>query len=349
MATKESRENAQGGAALPPAPPDDPEDRTSMHDAADTDEAADDLQSRQRSRSRPMPTSLSSIRAFEAVARRQSFTKAATELHLTQTAVSHQVRKLESRLRAQLFIRDREGARLSEAGRHFLPAVQSALDTLSSATQRVLDRNDETSLSIVSLAAFGLKCLLPLLPDFRRRYPYIRIRFGSVISYDAGADHDYHVSIRYGSGDWPGMTVFKVAEEHLFPVCSPKFLTQAQLTKPEDMIEHTLITTTSQAFRDDWPEWLAPFNQSPDDFRDVISCDTMLAATQAAIDGLGLAIGRTPLVNHDLREGRLIEPFRKRLPSATGYYITCAPEYANRQSVRFFIDWLLGHFKESSG
>lgn len=311
------------------------------------DDDNDDLSARPRSRSRPMPNSLSSIRAFEAVARRQSFTKAATELNLTQTAVSHQVRKLESRLRTQLFIRDREGVRLSAAGRDFLPAVRSALDTLSTGAQRVLDRNDEESLSIVSLAAFGLKCLLPLLPDFRRRHPSIRIRFGSVIAYDAAASHDYHVSIRYGNGDWPGMVVHKIATEQLFPVCSPQFLARAQLATPDDMLRHTLITTSSQNFRDDWPEWLAPFHFAPEDFQDTITCDTMLAATQAAIDGLGLAIGRTPLVDHDLREGRLVEPFRQRLASDTGYYVTCAPEYAKRQAVHLFVGWLLEHFGQA--
>ena len=130
------------------------------------------------------------------------------------------------------------------------------------------------------------------------------------------------------------MTAHKVAAEQLFPVCSPRFMADANLAQPRDILEHTLITTASQAFRDDWPEWLAPFDCTPDDARDTITCDTMLAATQAAIDGLGLAIGRTPLVDHDLREGRLVEPFHERLRSNSGYYVTSAAEYAQRVPVR---------------
>src|SRR5690606_8086831 len=121
---------------------------------------------RSRLGNRNLPSSMSSLRAFEAVARRQSFTKAAQELHQTQTAVSHQVRKLETLLGVQLFVRNRHGVRLSEYGREYLPAVRSALNILSSSTQRILDRGDEASRSLVSLSAFALRCLLPLLPNF---------------------------------------------------------------------------------------------------------------------------------------------------------------------------------------
>jgi LysR family glycine cleavage system transcriptional activator len=294
--------------------------------------------------SRPLPNSMSSLRAFEAVARRQSFTKAAAELNLTQTAVSHQVRKLETLLRTQLFVRDRDGVRLADAGREYLPAVRGALNMLSSATQRIFDRSDEESLSILSLAAFGLKCLLPLLPDFRRKYPHIRIRFENVISYDAAASYNYDVSIRYGSGDWAGMDVRKIADEELFPVCSPAFLANLTLGAPRDMLDYTAICTSSLVFRDDWPEWLAHYGCTQDDFHNTISCDTMLSATQAAIDSLGFAMGRTPLVSRDIREGRLIEPFQRRLASTTGYYVTSSPDHSQRETVKLFTDWLLAQF-----
>lgn len=331
-------DDTEGGDA------DDTEGLDATLDSGNADEPAQPGGRARRPGSRAMPNSMASLRAFEAVARRQSFTKAATELNLTQTAVSHQVRKLESRLRLPLFVRDRDGVRLSSAGREYLPAVRGALNMLSSATQRILDQGDEESLSIVSLAAFGLKCLLPLLPDFRLRYPHVRIRFENVISYDAAASYNYDVSIRYGSGNFPGMTAHKIAAEELFPVCSPDFLAATRLTSPRDMLHHTAIFTSSLAFRDDWPEWLAEYGCIPDDFEDSITCDTMLAASQAAIDGLGLAMGRTPLVDRDVRAGRLIEPFERRLQSDTGYYITSSPDRAPRRAVRLFIDWLLGQF-----
>lgn len=309
-------------------------------------EAFDDLIEGRRphGEGRTLPTSISSLRAFEAVARRQSFTKAGTELNLTQTGVSHQVRKLETRLRAQLFVRDREGVRLTAAGRDYLPSVRAALNILSSATRRVLDQSDLESLSIVSLAAFGLKCLLPVLPEFRRQHPGIRIRFDTVISYDAAASYNYDVAVRYGTGEWPGMVAHKIAQEELAPVCSPDFLDATRIASPQDTVRHTLIGTSSLAFRDDWPEWLAQHGLVQDDIDDWIKCDTMLTATQGAIDGLGLAMGRTPLIDRDLCAGRLVEPFGQRLASNTGYYLTSSPEHAERKLVADFTDWLLFQF-----
>ncbi|RQP84803.1 LysR family transcriptional regulator [Burkholderia ubonensis] len=316
------------------------ESAQAVHDGSDEEEVDD----RPYIGPRRLPNSLASLRAFEAVARRQSFTKAAVELSLTQTAVSHQVRKLEHHLRAKLFVRDRDAVRLSDTGRQYLPAVRGALNMLSAATQRIVDQSDEGTLSIVSLAGFGLKCLLPLLPDFRRRYPSIRIRFESVVSHDAKASYNYDVSIRYGSGDWPGMVTHRIAPEELFPVCSPTLLTSSNVTSHRDMLRHTAICTSSVAFRDDWPEWLALYGCSPDEFADWVCCDTMLSASQAAIDGLGFAMGRTPLVDRDIREGRLIEPFQRRLKSNTGYYVTSTPEHARRKTVKMFVEWLLEQF-----
>lgn len=310
-------------------------------DDATKDPAALPPGGRSRPGSRTLPTSMSSLRAFEAVARRQSFTKAAHELNQTQTAVSHQVRKLETLLGVQLFIRDRHGVRLSDYGREYLPAVRGALDMLSSSTQRILDRGDEGSLSIVSLAAFGLKCLLPLLPDFRKKYPHILINFESVMSFNSAASYNHDVSIRYGSGDWSGLLAYKIAPEELFPVCSPKYLELHPMASAKDLFAQTAICTSSVVFRDDWQEWLGLVDCADEDFADTIVCDTMLSASQAAIDGLGVAMGRSPLVNNDLREGRLVAPFPQRLPSSSGYYITVSTDRAQRKAVKQFIDWLL--------
>ncbi|MEI2415932.1 LysR substrate-binding domain-containing protein [Orrella sp. JC864] len=314
----------------------------SQDEAGGWDEDAD--AARPGRRLRTLAPSLSSLRAFEAVARRRSFTKAAQELNLTQTAVSHQVRKLEDRLGTQLFIRDRDGVRLAAPGREYLVAVRQALNVLSMATQRMLDRGDEESLSIVSLAAFGIKCLMPLLPDFRRRYPHIVIRFDTVISFDAAAVYDYDVAIRYGNGNWSGLAAHKVAQEELFPVCSPAMLARSPIACARDMLRHTGIVTSSVVFRDDWPEWLALFDCTVEDFSDLVRCDTMLAASQAAIDGLGIAMGRTPLVNRDIEEGRLVELCGHRLKSDTGYYLTSSESRAQRRPVQLFTQWLLDRF-----
>lgn len=293
---------------------------------------------------RALPHSMASLRAFEAVARRRSFTKAGIELNQTQTTISHQIRKLEDFLGVQLFIRERDGVRLSEHGEEYLAAVSSALDILSSSTRRILDSADDANLSIVSLAAFGLKCLLPLLPDFRARHPDIRIRFESVISFNASATYQHDVVIRYGNGDWSGLRAWKIANEELFPVCSPQFLQTHPLSTPQDIFRYATVCTSSTVFRDDWPDWLAHVGCTGQAMTDVITCDTMLSASQAAIDGLGIALGRSPLVNLDLQAGRLVEPFRQRITAGSGYYLTIPDSRPEREAVKLFRRWLLAQY-----
>ncbi|WP_353172151.1 LysR substrate-binding domain-containing protein [Paracandidimonas soli] len=293
---------------------------------------------------RMLPSSLSSMRSFEAVARLRSFTKAACELNITQTAVSHQIRKLEAFLGVQLFVRDRDGVRLSEPGREYVNAVTDALNILSFATQQARDYGNEESLSIVAVAAFGLKCLMPILPAFRSAYPDISVRFETIVSYAGAAGYGHDISIRYGSGRWQGVVAHRICPEEGFPVCSPDYLADKVLRTPEDLFDHTIIITSSLSFRDNWPEWLARFGHTPDDFREVIVCDTMSSALQAAIDGVGIAMSRTPLVDKDLKAGRLVEPFSERIQSDLAYYLTYSPDRGERKAVRLFTDWLLAQF-----
>lgn len=295
---------------------------------------------------RMLPSSLSSLRSFEAVARLRSFTKAAYELNITQTAVSHQIRKLESFLEVQLFVRDRDGVRLSEPGRAFVSAVTDALNILSFATQQARDYSNEESLSVVAVAAFGLKCLMPILPEFRQEYPNITVRFESIVSYASAASYSHDIAIRYGSGRWQGMVAHRICPEECFPVCSPIYLADRTLRTPDDLFDHTIIITSSLAFRDNWPEWLERFGHTPNDFREVIVCDTMSSALQAATDGMGIAMSRTPLVTQDLQTGRLIEPFSERIQSDNAYYLTYSPDRSERKAVRIFTEWLLAQFSE---
>lgn len=290
--------------------------------------------------------SITSLRAFEAVARRQSFTRAALELNLTQTAISHQVRKLEEMLGIQLFVRDRNGTQLTDAGRQYIEAVRASLMMISSATERLIDQRNEERLSVICLAAFGLKCLMPLLPEFRLRHPEISLRLDTVVSFDAAAGYNYEVSIRYGDGIWPGMRADKIAPEELFPVASPALLARTPLLKPSDLANHTLIRTASLVFRDDWLDWLALAGGEHLEFADEITCDLMLPSVQAAIDGLGVVMGRRPLVNRELADGRLVEPFVVRLPSSTGYYLVTPADRPIRAHVQAFVDWLLECFED---
>ena len=290
--------------------------------------------------------SLSSLRAFEAAARHRSFTRAAAELNLTQTAVSHQIKNLEDLLQVPLFTRERSAVRLTDVGHEYLESVRDVINQITAATDRVIDKNRGNVLTVACLTAFAVKCLIPHLGDFRRRHPDIVLRIGTVVSFDLLQHHDYDVAIRYGSGMWRGFVADKIAAEEVFPVCSPRLLRCGmKLKSPSDLRQHTVIRTSSFALRDEWPQWLELAGVPDLEFADEIACDLLFPSIQAAVDGIGVVMGRTAVVAADLANGTLIEPFDVRMPTNAGYHVTSPVERAEMPMVTAFREWVLYRFQ----
>lgn len=288
--------------------------------------------------------SMSGLRAFEATARHLSFTQAATELNLTQGAVSHQIKNLEDLLGLKLFVRDGNAIRLTEAGQEYLTSARAAITEVLVATDRAIDRQRGDVLTIACLGTFAIKSLIPNLSDFVRRYPQIGLRIRTLVPLIEMAPQDYDVSIQYGTGaDWPGMVAHKIGGEELFPVCSPMLLRNGKgLATPKDLARQTIIRTASPLIlRDDWPLWLEKAGVSGLEFAAEITCDLLYPSYQAAIEGLGVAMGRSSVVKSDIANGRLVEPFSIRLPSTLGYYIVAGAERAKLAKVQMFRDWAL--------
>ena len=264
--------------------------------------------------------SLNGLRAFEAAARHKSFTRAAEELNVTQTAVSHQIKTLEERLGLKLFDRRGRALRLTEAAKNYLPSVRSAFDELYDATERLIRRDGDATLTVSTLTSFAAKWLVPRLGGFQDLHPEISISITtSLASVDFDRD-DVDVAIRYGRGDWPGLRVDRLISEDIFPVCSPKLLDGPHpLERPDDLAAHTLLHAT--VFREDWQVWLTAAKVDGVDPSSGVKFDLIMNALQAAIDGLGVALGRTPLVEGDLATGRLIAPFDISLPIEAAYYV----------------------------
>lgn len=296
--------------------------------------------------------SMSGLRAFEATARHLSFTRAATELNLTQGAVSHQIKNLEDLLGLKLFERDGGTIRLTEAGFEYLGSARVALTEMLVATERAMDRQRGDLLTIACLGTFSIKCLLPNIGDFKSRHPQIGLRIRTLLPSSQAAPQDYDVSIQYGSReDWPDMIARKIVREELFPVCSPALVTDSNgLRVPRDLANHTIIRTASPfILRDDWPLWLEKAGIPGTTFAGEISCDLLYPSYQAAIEGLGVAMGRSAVVVADIRAGRLIEPFAVRLPSSLGYHLVTTEERDKLQKVQIFCDWaldFLGNFAQ---
>lgn len=284
--------------------------------------------------------SLNGLRAFEAAARHLSFTKAAAELHVTQTAVSHQIRRLEEQLGLELFRRDGRGLRLSEAGRDYLPAVAAAFEDLRRATQKLRRGNDEGRLTVSTTGSFAVKWLVPKLGKFQARHPEIEVRVSSSIRLVDFERDDVDCAIRFGMGEWPGLIADWLLTEDMFPVCSPKLLSgPIPLTKPEDLALHTLIHI-SQA-PDDWRQWLTASGLPDLKGAHDLEFDLSLMALAAAVDGLGVALGRSTIAGDDLAAGRLVQPFALTLRADAGYYFVTPKGSEKRPKIAAFRDWLL--------
>jgi LysR family glycine cleavage system transcriptional activator len=285
--------------------------------------------------------SMMNLRAFEAAARHLSFTRAAIELNLTQTAISHQIKNLEDLLQVKLFVRNANMVALTEVGETYLRSVRAAILEISAATDRATDQSDENVLTVQCLGLFAIKRLLPHLHDFRAQYPSISLKLRTIQTFENNLHHDFDVAIWHGAGDWMGMTAERLAEEEVFPVCSPRLLEQGPLNTPEDLGKHTIIRTSSTILRDEWPFWLETARTGEVTFQSEITCDYMITSLQAAIDGLGITLGRSGVVGPDLLAGRLIEPFSIRARSMFSYHVVWPARSSEQRKVQLFKNWLL--------
>ena len=286
--------------------------------------------------------SLNGLRAFEAAARHLSFTRAASELNVTQTAISHQIKRLEDELGIRLFVRNNRSLELTPQARDYLPLVRAAFDDLRLATERLVRKSDGKVLTVSTIASLAAKWLLPRLSTFQEAHPGIDVRIttsSSLVDFTSG---DVDAAIRYGRGHWPGVRAQWLMADELFPVCSPALLNgDKPLRCPEDLARYTLLHS-SGGYDDDWRLWLTaaglPANISK---QPGLTFDLTFMTVQAAIDGIGVAIGRTSFVQDDIAKGRLVVPFKIALPADAGYYLVSPEGVPDPQKLRLFREWLL--------
>lgn len=287
---------------------------------------------------------LNALRAFEASARLLSFTKAAQELGVTQAAISHQVKALEAWLGIPLFRRQNRQVLLTDSGQTYFQEVRKALDHLAVGTDRLLKRDHAGVLTVSTLISFAAKWLVPRLGRFRLRHPEIDVRIAAGDHLVDFESEDVDIAIRYGRGQWSGLHVDRLFGEEIFAVCSPLLLEgPCPLRVPSDLRHHTLLHDT---MREDWQMWLGAAGLSDIDPSRGYSFSHSDMLLQAAIDGHGVALGRSVLVADDLAAGRLMKPFDLSLTAESAYYVACPESTAKRPKIVVFRDWLLA---ESAG
>jgi LysR family glycine cleavage system transcriptional activator len=285
--------------------------------------------------------SLNGLRAFEASARLMSFTHAAAELNVTQTAISHQIRRLEEQLGVKLFIRQNRGLALTREAESYLPAVRSAFDDLRLATDRLRRSERDARLTVSTTASLATKWLVSRVAAFQDAHPGLEVRITTSPYLVDFRREEVDIAVRYGRGSWAGLRAHWLMAERLFPVCAPALLNGTRkLRRPEDLAHHILLHTTS--FGDDWRLWLtaAGLPQSIAARRG-LTFDQGFMAIQAAVEGLGVALGRGHLVEADIAAGRLVAPFDVELPQDAGYYVVTPEATADAPNIALFRNWLV--------
>lgn len=282
---------------------------------------------------------MAALRAFEAAAQLLSFKRAAAQLHRTPSAVSHQIRRLEAELGAALFHRDPAGLRLTGAGRAYLAAVSDALDHLAQATTRLRREHGEAPVTISLFPSFAVRWLIPRLNDFRACCPEVEIELVSAVRRTEFDDGVIDAAIRFGDGGWPGLRCDPLMVEERFPVCSPALAAgPPALRQPNDLAGTMLLH--NGAHPGEWAAWLqaAGIEGIGADRGPVFDASNEVLA--AAANGLGVALGRRPLVEADLAAGRLVAPFDVRVRTPGRYWLVAPEATAERPALAAFRQWL---------
>jgi LysR family glycine cleavage system transcriptional activator len=300
----------------------------------------------------PTPRSippLLSLRVFEAVARHLSFTNAAQELHITQSAVSHHIKKLEDDFGRLLFERHPRSISLTAAGQAYYEKIHAAFELLHQGTDEIrAPRNASGSLTVGLLASFATRWLAPRLSAFYAAYPDIELNLRPDIALSDIAQGEVDVAIRYGQGSWPGLHARKLMPERLTVVCAPRLLADSEAPKaPADLLRFPVLTSHSnQPF--EWSTWSDRFGLDMRAARTIPLHDYNIVV-EAAVAGQGIAMGRHRLIGPQLANGTLVHA----LPGTTlddpdiGWWLV-TPRSPASEAVSAFCAWLTAAAEEDT-
>lgn len=285
-----------------------------------------------------VPPSTKSLRSFEAAARTLNFTVAARELHLTQGAISHQIRELETRLGVRLFERRGRGLALSEAGRTYLPFVREALDRLRAGADAIDSKRRGTVLTLSVSPNFATKWLVPRLGPFIESNPDLDLRISAAMQHVDFARDDIDMAVRHGDGAWPHLHVTRLCAEELFPVCSPAFAAAGPpIHGVADLAGRVLLHDRD---RQNWANWLRHLGVGGVDLSSGPVFSQTSLAIDAAVSGQGIALARSALAALDLKASRLIRPVTETVAASFAYWIVCPKATAELPKIARLRTWL---------
>jgi len=292
---------------------------------------------------------LTALRAFDAAARHMSFAQAASELNVTPAALSFQIKSLEEHLGVPLFRRLNRAVELTEAGRAMAPDAQVGFEMLSAGWRAAQRTQDHQSLTVTAGPAFTAKWLAPRLFDFAQAHPEIELRFSASLRIMDFNRDNIDVAIRFGAGTDPGLYSLPLADEWVVPVMLPQLA--AQFHTPADLANATLIHEQSIDFLKPAVNWNAWFTAMGAEAEATSGPSFSQAdhAIDAALAGVGVALGRRALVIKDLAEGRLVAPFPFALPVNARFRFICQQGMQSRPQIDAFQTWMLQEIEKTAG
>lgn len=289
---------------------------------------------------------LANLQAFEAVARRRSFALAAAELHLTASAISHQVARLESLLGVRLFERSAHGVRLSATGERYLARVGGALSAIAAASDD-LRQGVGNSLYVHSTPSFASLWLLPRLHAFALANPEISLNLSAAHTHSDFALGQADVDIRYGVPQWKDVVIEPLFEERIVPLASPVFIREHRLKRPDQLLEVPLIQSNVSVVQ--WSDWFAAFTHKHAPERFALRFDRAMMSLDAASQGLGVALESYTIASRHLAEGKL-KPILSldKAVRVKAHFAVYPARHAKRAPVEAFLSWLHGEAANKS-
>jgi LysR family glycine cleavage system transcriptional activator len=298
--------------------------------------------------SRALP--LSALRAFEAAARHLSFAMAAAELGVTPAAVSHQVRHLERKLGVELFVRLNRAVKLTKAGQELAGPLTDAFANMVRLLIRISERTVDR-LEVSAMPSFAARWLTPRLARFTVQYPDCAVRLvGEDRLVDFRTDQETDIGIRYGSGVYRGLHVERLTDAEAFPVVSPDFArsNKAALRAPSSLLRLQLLhdeTSRIAPGLPHWSGWLHAAGVAHGSLPPGLVFDSAQFAIEAALAGHGVALALRPLVNDDIRSGRLVRPFDLALANPFAFWLVCKRSRERDRRIGSFRRWLHGELQ----
>jgi LysR family glycine cleavage system transcriptional activator len=283
--------------------------------------------------------SLKAIKTFQIAARHSSFAVAADELCITPSAVSHQIKSLETQLGMSLFSRSARSLALTDAGARYLEQIDDLFMRLEAVTEQLRARFGRNSVRLHVPAYFASEMLLPRLSEFSQLHDGIDLRIDT--SGNGGRNHvaEADISVVVGTGPWNGLVAHPLFAQTMVPACSPELLAEKPVLRYEDLNAHTLLV--HEARREDWDRWASAVGMKDLRPAQIVRIDSMSAATRAAEKKIGIALLPAELSRRKFAAGRLVRVFDDELVTQENYTLLVRTEDENRDDIRALCAWLI--------